>query len=147
MSKGLIRVSEEIAKNDHSSFRTIPKVMFPFLLNLNLSAPSNFFLFGNYEDYCFKPGIKAIDTKKIGKYWEKLRKELDIPKNITFYSLKDTGIIQMSRDGVSWKDIQDQADHSSGDITRIYARYREPGGSQQIRERASTFGAKTQEDK
>jgi integrase len=149
LTKGFVRVDADIAKNDHTSFRTMPSDLIEILRPIVKDQPQNYYLVSQWSGnkYDFKPGSEPIDSRKIGKYWEKLRKELDIPKNITFYSLKDTGIIQMSRDGVSWKDIQDQADHSSGDITRIYARYREPGGSQQIRERASTFGKNDQEER
>jgi integrase len=142
LEKGLVRIDEEIAKNDHFSYRTIPDDLIQCLKPILKDVPDHLYLFSaNYHgDYSFQPGIKQIDSRKIGKYWGKLREILHIPKNVTFYSLKDTGIIQMSRDGVSWKDIQDQADHSSGDITRIYAKYKESSGSEQIRERASTFG-------
>lgn len=142
LEKGLVKVDESIAKNDHSSTRTIPQDLIHCLSKIIPADSKNLYLFseGEHGDYSFCPGRKAIDSRKIGKYWEKLRGILNIPKNITFYSLKDTGIIQMSRDGVSWKDIQDQADHSSGDITRLYAKYREVSGSEQIRERATKFG-------
>lgn len=142
LENGLIYIDEEIAKNDHTSYRTMPQDLIESLRSIMIDVPSDYYLFSTHErrDYSFSPGIKQITSRKIGKYWEKLRGILNIPKNVTFYSLKDTGIIQMSRDGVSWKDIQDQADHSSGDITRIYAKYKESSGSEQIRERASTFG-------
>jgi integrase/recombinase XerD len=142
LEKGFVRVDADIAKNDHTSFRTLPPDLTELLKPNVEGYDPELFLISKHDktDFSFNPGKRPLDSRKIGKYWEKLRKELDIPKNITFYSLKDTGIIQMSRDGVSWKDIQDQADHSSGDITRLYAKYKEPTGSEQIRTRVSKFG-------
>jgi integrase len=142
LEKGFVRVDADIAKNDHTSFRTLPPDLIELLKPNVEECNPELFLISTHEkaDFSFSPGKRPLDSRKIGKYWEKLRKELNIPKNITFYSLKDTGIIQMSRDGVSWKDIQDQADHSSGDITRLYAKYKEPTGSEQIRTRVSKFG-------
>jgi integrase len=145
LDKGLVTIDESIAKNDHTSARTIPPILIERLRNaIKYTNKELYFIATTGRgDFSFNPGKKPTDSKHIGKYWERLRKELDIPMNISFYSLKDTGIIQMSRDGVSWKDIQDQADHSSGDITRLYAKYVEKSGSEQIREKTTKFGKRS----
>ena len=41
IKKQLVRVGEDIAKNDHTSWRTIPDEMIPWLLKLDLCAPGD----------------------------------------------------------------------------------------------------------
>ena len=140
ISKKTIRVRADIAKNDKESYRTIPDHMMKHFLDLNLSAPGNHFLFADHEEaYSFATGSKKIDSRKIAKYWEKIRKVLKLPKEIQFYSLKDSGIIQIFDDGVSLPEIQAQADHSSDRITRIYYRHKRKTASPEILDKASKF--------
>jgi integrase/recombinase XerD len=56
-----------------------------------------------------------------------------------FYSLKDTGIIDLLTAGVSIEDVRDQADHHDISVTAIYARHAKPQGSDQIRKLSRKF--------
>ena len=120
LKKQTVRVRAEIAKNDNNSIRTIPDKMMPYLLKANLSNGDNF-LFGHHSGEDFSPSKKHVLDRKIGTYWSTVvRKECDFPMELTFYSLKDTGITNMIASGVPVSFVQQQADHSSLEMTSIY---------------------------
>jgi integrase/recombinase XerD len=54
-------------------------------------------------------------------------------KAYQFYSLKDTGIVQMLIDGVPAIEVRNQAGHSSLEQTNQYAKYAYPKGSDFIK--------------
>ena len=113
-------VRGEIAKNDNTSTRTIPDAMMPFVHRLDLSNPKSF-LFGDHPHNDFSPGKTALPERKIGTFWNNfVRKECGFPMDVTFYSLKDTGITNLAAAGVPVSFIQQQADHSSLAMTSIY---------------------------
>ncbi len=81
----------------------------------------------------WKPGKVLRNSRDVGKRWAKLRTELDMPAEYQFYSLKDTGIVQMLQNGVNPLDVRNQAGHASLEQTNAYAKYVNPEGSDQIR--------------
>jgi integrase len=96
-------------------------------------------LFSFDETHQFVPGTKHANSREIARYWNKLRKIIGIPKEVQFYSLKDTGITNMLADGVASNFVQGQADHSSLAITSIYAGTKTPASQEQIRKKVSAF--------
>ncbi len=115
-----IKVRAEIAKNDNTSIRTIPDKMMPYLLKVDLSNGDNF-VFGHHPGDDFSPSKKHVLDRKIGTYWNNVvRKECRFPMELSFYSLKDTGITNMIASGVPVSFVQQQADHSSLAMTSIY---------------------------
>jgi hypothetical protein len=56
-----------------------------------------------------------------------------------FYSLKDTGITQMVLDRVPLKDIMEQADHSSLEITSVYVKHANTLASEEIKKKCQSF--------
>ena len=139
IERKLIRVDEEQAKNDNTSFRTVPDILIPFLKKLVLSGHKDSFVFSDDEHYNFAPGKRHMDPRKISKYWAKLRLKFGFAMNYKFYSLKDTGIIDLLEAGVSPEDVREQADHYDLSVTSIYARHIKPNGSDQIRKLAKKF--------
>ena len=122
LARQTVHVSEEIAKNDNESFRTIPTAAMPVFRLLNLSRPS-YFLFGGVkgDGADFKPGPEPCGQKKIAHFWDGHVKKLKgIGAGVSFYSLKDTGITRTLSEGVALNFVQQQADHSSPAITGIY---------------------------
>lgn len=116
----LLHISAEIAKNDNESRRTIPDELMPVLKGLDLSDPE-LFLFGDHSHWDFRPGRKAVCSRKLAKYWDVvLRPELGFGMDLKFYGLKDTGITNMLNSGVPINLVQKQADHSSVAMTAIY---------------------------
>ena len=82
-----------------------------------LSCRSDFYLFS--ED--FRPGPERRSEKFFRDYWHlNIRKDLKLPKEYKFYSLKDTGITNMLKANTDILSVRDQARHSSILITDIY---------------------------
>lgn len=117
-----VHISEDIAKNDNESFRTIPTAAMPVFRRLDLSHP-DWFLFGGHpgESGNFSPGRTPTTNKKIGHYWSRVvEPRCRFGAGVSFYSLKDTGITKTLSKGVSLNYVQQQADHSSPSITGVY---------------------------
>jgi integrase/recombinase XerD len=87
----------------------------------------------------FKPGKTKIDPRVIAKYWDKLRKEIGMPMEMQFYSLRDTGITQMFSDHIDPVHIRNQADHSSLEITNVYTKFASNNISQEIKKKCKEF--------
>ena len=91
----------------------------PYLDHLNIQSISD-------KQYVFstsyKPGKLQKNSRYIAKRWDKLRKEINMPAEMQFYSLKDTGIVQMLKSGVSPEVVSDQAGHSSLEVTNKYVK-------------------------
>ena len=118
LQRQTIRVSADIAKNDNTSFRTIPDAMLPFLECLDLSHP-DWYVFSEHPSFNSGPG--PVDGRNVARFWEqRVRKPLGWPMELKFYSLKDTGVTNMLNSGVPISFVQQQADHSSVAMTAIY---------------------------
>ncbi len=136
----LIYISEEIAKNDHSSTRTIPDVMIDYIKNLDFNCPRDYYLFSFDKGSKFVPGTKIAEGREIARYWSDfVRPRLKWPMELQFYSLKDTGITNMLADGVAANFVQGQADHSSLLMTSIYAEKKTAKSQEQIRKNSAEF--------
>lgn len=105
-------------KNENDATLTIPKKVVMLMLDLKvLEQPTSYYLFS--ED-C-KPGRERCSEKQFRDYWNNhLRKDLDLPKEYKFYSLKDTGITNMLKSKMDVLTVRDQARHSSISITDLY---------------------------
>lgn len=120
LERQTVRVSEEIAKNDHTSYRTIPDSVMPLISSLDYSHP-DWYLFGAHDSYVFTPSKTLVCSRKIAKYWDYyVRRACGFGMEIKFYSLKDTGVTNMLSSGVPINFVQQQADHSSVAMTAIY---------------------------
>ncbi len=78
-------------------------------------------------------------TKYAGRRWLQLRKDLKLKPEYHMYSLRDTGIIQMLRDGISPDEVAKHAGHSSLEITSIYALHANKTANSQIMRKAGKF--------
>ena len=116
----IIRVDDGIAKNDNTSFRTIPDAMMPFMKDLDLTVGKHY-LFAGGKGYDFIPGSQKMCSRKIAKYWDDhIREACNFPMEVQFYSLKDSGMTNMADSGVPITFVKQQADHSSLAVTSIY---------------------------
>ncbi len=88
------------------------------MIDLNIfSFPGGYFLFSNR----FMPGEVYRSEKQFRDFWlHYVRKDLRLPANYKFYSLKDTGITSLLRQKIPSIDVRDQARHSSILMTDIY---------------------------
>ena len=136
MERQTIFIPAQSAKNNSDRIGTMPDYMVEMIRKMNLEhLDKDYYLFSEG----FVPGKVKIDSRKIAKRWEKLRKDLNLPMNIKFYSLRDSGIIQMLEDGISAEYVRHQADHSSLDMTTIYSKHARPEGIEQIKHKSKAF--------
>lgn len=133
----IIKLPSTVTKNGKARVVTVPYHLNEAIKQLGLHSyyPKNYFAFSSYK----QPGPEPVNTRKIDKWWDKMRTKLDLPKNIQFYSLKDTGIVQLLEDGVSLKDVKDLADHASLSTTSKYLSYVRQEGIPAIKNSKSRF--------
>jgi integrase len=136
MRNQIINLPAYVTKNRKARTITIPDSLMECLLEIKLETihPELYIFSTN-----FKPGKVLKDSRYTGKRWTKLRKEINLPKEIQFYSLKDTGIIQMLRDGVSPEVVRDQAGHSSLEETNKYVKIARAIANPQIKAKSGDF--------
>lgn len=139
LNRQLVFVSEKIAKNDNDSYRTIPDVMMQYVKKLDLNYPPDYYLFSLDVTREFVPGKKRAEGRETARYWSYIRKSLNWPMSLQFYSLKDTGITNMLGDGVATNFVQGQADHSSLSMTSIYAVKKSNAAEEQIKKKSKAF--------
>lgn len=132
----IVFLTKDMTKDKDDRIVSISNELMKYLEALNIDAiPKNNYIFSSG----FKPGKKLIDSRPVGKEWDRMRKALAFPTEYQFYSLKDSGIVQMLMDGISPIEVRNQAGHSSLEQTNEYAKYANPTGSEQIKTRASDF--------
>lgn len=110
-----IEIPSDIAKNHHNRIVGIPDEIMEYLKTLQ-GYPRDYYIFSTR----WKPGKQLKHTRDIGKVWNKMREDLQLPAKYQFYSLKDTGITEMLEAGVPAKFVKELADHSSLDMTEKY---------------------------
>lgn len=117
LKRKLMFVSGDFSKNKQSHYVTIPDVLISIFTKMEIKKfDKNCFLF--CEDLL--PGRKKLSPKKISDLWLAMRKELKFPSTIQFMSLRDTGIRNLLKQGVSIDIVCKHARHSSIEITKAY---------------------------
>ena len=106
------------SKNHKKRAATIPDVMLDLLKEVVEGVGENEYIFSRN----FKKGKTMLDRREVSRYWNDLRVALKLKKEIQFYSLRDSGIIQKLKDGIDPKTVMELADHSSLEITDKYVR-------------------------
>ena len=118
MKDQIVRIPANVAKNGKSRNVAMPDYVAKELLQLGLDKiPTDRYVFSDN----FRPGKVLKTSRDVGRYWQGLRKTLDLPQNISFYSLKDSGITDLLDAGVPAKVVQHHADHSSIEMTEKYS--------------------------
>jgi len=107
-----------ISKNKKTRSVMIPDSVKHYFdeMEYNCQDP-NFYLVGKG----FKPGpVKISNASRIGEYFRKIADQLGFDNTITFYSLKDTGIMDDIINGLPLLSVRDQAGHHSIEETNKY---------------------------
>lgn len=118
LRRQVVYIRSEIAKNDCDSCRTIPDEAVCYLKILE-GCPQDHYLFS--ELHTFSSGKHLLCSRELARYWNNtVRAKLGYPMELQFYSLKDTGITRMAESGMPLNFVQQQADHSSLEMTSIY---------------------------
>ena len=105
-------------KNHNDAVLTLPDHIVKLMMELKVfDSPGHYYLFSDK----FMPGEAWRDSKQFRDYWNHhVRKDLKLPAEYKFYSLKDTGITNMLRANTDPISVRDQARHSSLLITNTY---------------------------
>ena len=114
--KGYIIIDGQNSKNKKTESVTIPNAFLPDLAQHLATANNNDFLFS--KD--FKTGKTPINPKKISDTWAKYRKTYGFNEKYQFYSLKDTGIMDLLNAGIPSIKVRDQARHYDIKQTEAY---------------------------
>ena len=120
-----VTIPAEISKNRKTAKVTLPNVVVALMLDLKIDKHRG-------DDYLFGKGLKCGpkvgSSKQFGRYWSKhvackggIFPDLS-KRGIVFYSLKNTGIVNMLDRGVPSAVVRDQARHQDLTTTEIYAR-------------------------
>lgn len=131
-----IQVEASFSKNRYDRVAAIPDVLMPELLALRLEEQRpDHYIFSD----AFVPGGHRKDSKYSGKWWDRVRNALHLPPECKHYSLRDTSVLQLARDGVSRVDSQNHFDHHSSEMHDIYSRHQDAGGNEEVRRKMSAF--------
>jgi integrase len=136
IEKQTIRVREEVSKSNKFRLITIPNVLLPLVLDLNLERyKQDMFVFS--QDMF--PGYIQKTTRYARTKWEKLQRNLKLPDYFQMYSLRDSGIVYLLQSGVSVDEVAKQAGHSSLSITSKYALQANTSASFQLLNKPGNF--------
>lgn len=115
-----LTIPAEDSKNRSTQTITIPRKVLEYALDTHIFNYSpDYYLFSDN----LEPGRRQITTRWLTEHWLRMSKALNLDKDYTFYSLKDTGITEMLNKKVSNLAVRDQARHSSLAITDAYTRH------------------------
>ena len=121
MGKMEIQIAPENAKNRSKAIVPMPEEVAQMIQELGyMNYPKEFYLFGRYNIPASKPMGKNTLRNRFNQY----RDDLNISKQIKFYSWKHTGAISMVENGVSVWELQHHMRHSSITTTEEYIRQR-----------------------
>lgn len=140
LSKQVIHLSGEQTKNGKSRDVVIPNnvlselIQYHNVVHIEKYKPSDYLFSTNYI-----PGNKFQLSKVATRTWSKLRETLRMPKEYQLYSLRDSFITESMNANVSPLSIQEHADHSSLDITSIYANHKSKEVIEDIKKNSPNF--------
>lgn len=115
----VVVVPDKYSKNRCTEPVGLNSAIVDLMIELNIfKYPRHYFVFG----YEMRPSEERRDERQFRERWNKLRDKLNIPRNRHFYSLKDSGIIDLlTQEGVVV--ARDQARHHDVRVTNLYSKY------------------------
>lgn len=131
LRRHIIIVPEENAKNGKQRCATLSPELVRMLTEKNFSSMNQeWYLFGQGQGMV--PGEKRVSLSRFRKRWDKLRKDLELPREMQMYSLRDTGLTDLLHSGVDQLTVQHHADHSSLAVQAIYTDHFDSGLAETI---------------
>lgn len=131
LDKQIIILEANETKNNKERVSSIPFHLIPLLKEQLERSPGPYLFSSGSQKW--HPGKKQIDSREIARKWSKLRPILNIPKNIQFYSQRDSGIIFLLDQGINPEYVRSQADHYSLEMTTRYTKHFRPLGIEEIK--------------
>ena len=136
LTEKTITIRPEVSKNGKRHIVPMTIEIEQLLIRMNLhKAPPEHYVFSNNQ----KPGKHQVSARYYRKFWDKLRKKFDLPMEMQQYSLRDTGITEMLKNGLDPLSVKQLADHYSLSMTTIYSNHADPHLKELIREKAPGF--------
>jgi len=118
MDKEIINLEGAKTKNKKYRHITLNEELVEAIKSLELHRyPKTHYVFSTG----FKPGTKRLCATRISEAWQKMRREINIPTSIVFYSLRDSGIVKWIENDVPLHQIAEQAGHQDLKETSTYA--------------------------
>ena len=123
IAKNAIYLSGAKTKNKKSRWCLLPPHLIELLMKLEIDKyPLNYYLFSSE----LKPGKNPLCTRKIDKYWHKMREKINMPKELQLYSFRDTGITDLKKQGHSNLFISSITGHLNSDEIETYTHAPDP---------------------
>ena len=136
VKRGTISIGGEEAKNGKDAVVTVPDSVMRYMIELRvLEAPADWYLFS--KD--FAPGPEYRRPRQFCDAWKAMSSALKLPAEYKFYSLKDTGITDLIKDGTDLLAVRDQARHYSLEMTDLYTPMASRDANRDIKARKSYF--------
>jgi integrase len=136
LDRQVISLPPEVTKTGVERTPAIPDWLMPYLLLSGLhKMPSKAWLIGRN----LIPGENPVARNTLRNRWVKMRTELRWPSSKQLYSLRDTGIIQLLRDGVDLLHVMQQAGHTEIGTTNQYLRHAFPNGPAEVKNKATSL--------
>lgn len=120
LKRGLVFVPSHISKNRKERIIPIAENFLQIIKEYFKGLNPEYFICA----YGFCPGHRKIASTRIAEKFRGIANEIELPKDVFFYSLKDTVASNLIESGFSAKDIRDLFGHSSIAITDNYLRKR-----------------------
>lgn len=136
LENGVINVDGSMSKSKRVRRPAIP----PFMVDYLKRSP---LMQADPDDYVvgkgLRPGPIESGYNYMGLCWNAMRKALGWGSDKQLYSLRDSGIIQLIRDGVDLHVVMRQADHATIETTNRYIQHYFPNSAQQIHQKATSM--------
>lgn len=123
IAKGQITVRKEVAKNGKERIVPMTQDIVEDFIKFNLqNYASHYYVFGTD----FEPSKTQLPDANMYRFWNKMRDELNLPKEMQQYSLRDSGIFEMLKNGIDPLSVKQLADHHSLEMTTLYSNHADP---------------------
>ena len=110
-------------KNKRSRWCLLPPYLIDIMLKMGLDKyPMDSYLLSSG----LKPGKKILCTRKLDKYWDKVRTAIGLPKEMKLYSYRDSGITDLKKQGHSNLFISSITSHLNSDEIETYTHAPDP---------------------
>lgn len=129
--QGGIYLPGQKAKNGHARWCLLPPHLIEMIVDLGIDKyPEDYYLFSTP----LKPGNKPTHRRKLDKYWDKMRKAINLPIEYKLYSYRDNGITDLKKKGYPNLFIATITGHLNTDEIETYTHAPDPGAVKYIME-------------
>ncbi len=133
LSKNAIYLDETKAKNNTARWCYLPPHLIRMIVDMGIDRiPPDYYLFSSY----LEPGRTHLNTRKLDKYWNKMRESIGLPAEMQLYSYRDTGITDLKTQGYANIFIASITGHLNSDEIETYTHEPDPEAVRFIMEKS-----------